>query len=211
MEEEKNGVEDLYIENNYFCIMKNLVIPFKKIGEKNWKENLISLLEKFEIDVEPLENKNLIHEVEKKFNCKFPKEMVDYYTYFGGIIDNPDFMYNLKPLQDFTSLSINNWDFATEQIKIEDRKNFIVFAESPSSDPICIKIGTNDIYLFSHDPRRYAKIFNNFSGYVISEIIALQELLGDVDFENEIDKQEFLNELLKGNDIDYEFRYMKLF
>ena len=56
----------------------------------------------------------------------------------------------------------------------------------------------------------YSKVYNNFSDYVISEIVALQELCGELSFENKSEKQAVLMNLLNGDNIDYEFRNQKL-
>ena len=119
-------------------------------------------------------------------------------------------MYKLKKLNEFKKLENCDWEFIKMYFDEETVKDFILFAESPGNDPLCINIKYGEIYLFSHDPVKSAKVFNTFNDFLLNEIIGLQELMGDMKFDNEKEKSKALKALLPGNDIDYDFRFMKL-
>lgn len=189
--------------------MKNIVNPIKQIGESEWVNKLATFLEEFDIEVLPLEDKKEISQTEKILGWSMPDDMKEYYLHFGGI-ESDDFLFNLKKLVEFTLLSAEEWKYVTESIEGVKFNEFIVFSESPGNDPLCIHKDTHEVYLFSHDPIMYSKVYNNFSDYVISEIVALQELCGELSFENKSEKQAVLMNLLNGDNIDYEFRNQKL-
>jgi hypothetical protein len=68
-----------------------------------------------------------------------------------------------------------------------DKFEYIVFSTSPSNEPLCINKNTNEIFLFSHDPLKYEKVYNDFNDYLISEIISIQKLFGYIKFKNSED------------------------
>jgi hypothetical protein len=184
-------------------------LPIKNIGENNWVKNLNCFLEYYDIEVFPLENVHLIKEIEQYLEWKIPDSIIEYYKYFGGI-DDHDFMYNLKKINEFKNLSNSNWEFIKTEFEENIIKKFIVFSESPANEPLCINKKSGEIYIFSHDPLKYAKVYKNFNDYFIDEIINLKELMGDLEFTNKDEKFETLKELLSGEEIDYEIRLIKL-
>jgi hypothetical protein len=184
-------------------------LPINKIGEKNWVNKLSDFLEKCDIEVMPLEDQKLIIETEEKLKWTFPYDIKEYYSNFGGI-KSSDFMYNLKHLKDYILLSDSIWEFVLLNFDKEITDNYIVFSTSPSNEPLCINKNTNEIFLFSHDPLKYAKVYNDFNDYLISEIISIQELFGYIEFKNNEYKIKYTSNLLKGNNIDYKFRNMKI-
>ena len=189
--------------------MLNYRIPIKRIGEKDWVKKLKSFLEEFDVEVEPIEDKNLLNITERRLNWQMPTDMKEFYLHFGGICSD-DFLYNFKNLEEITPLSNEEWTYVTKKLEERIISDHIVFSESPSNDPICINKTTSEIFLFSHDPLRYSKVYNNFSDYIVAETIALQELLGDLVFEGEEEKMKFMSEILSGDHIDYKFRNLKL-
>lgn len=189
--------------------MKNIENPIKQIGESEWVNKLTTFLKEFDIEVLPLEDKKEISQTEKRLDWSMPNDMKEYYLHFGGT-ESDDFLFNLKELLEFTLLSDKEWKYVTESIDDVNFNDFIVFSESPGNDPLCIHKDTHEVYLFSHDPIMYSKVYNSFSDYVISEIVALQELCGELSFESKSEKQTVLMNLLNGNNINYEFRNQKL-
>ncbi|UVR48235.1 SMI1/KNR4 family protein [Bacteroides uniformis] len=184
-------------------------IPIRKIGESDWINKLTTFLKEFDIDVKPLKDKHLLILTEQRLHWSMPNDMKEYYLNFGGVCSD-DFLFNLKSLQELCLLSDDDWAYVTENLNSQTLSNFIVYSESPSSDPLCIQKQSGEIFLFSHDPLYYAKVYNSFSDYLISEIILLQEQLGDLEFENTEEKKKFMSQLLKGDDIDIDFRNLKL-
>ena len=119
---------------------------------------------------------------------KLPDEMIDYYKHFGGI-DSSDFMYNLYKPDKFIKLKESHWSFLKEKFKDEDIEHFLVFSESPGNDPVCLNPEDSSIHFFSHDPIKSMKIFDDFNQYLRYEIIEIQKLMGDVEFDK---KEEIL-------------------
>lgn len=196
-------------KTNKLKYMYKFYLPIKKIGEKDWVGKLTDFLEEYDIEPEPLEDKELIKETEERFSWKIPEDMKMFYLKFGAT-ESDDFLYNLKPLEEFSELSDLEWEYVTEYLDKDWISNYIVFAESLSNDPIAINKETNEIYLFSHDPLIYAKIYNDFNDYILANLIDLQELLGDLEFNSEEDKLNFMSEMFSGDNIDYQFRNQKL-
>ncbi|WP_338794229.1 SMI1/KNR4 family protein [Bernardetia sp. MNP-M8] len=180
--------------------MKEPVLPIKTIGETNWTTKLTIFLEEYDVEVVGLES------LSSKF--ELPKLMDMYFRNFGGI-DSHDFMYNLYTPNKFIKLSESSWSFVKDKFSLKEMDEYIVFAESPSNDPICFHKTNNSIYLFSHDPIKKAKVFEDFNQYLLYEIIELQKLMGDIEWSEE-EEIEYKKENFRGKDIDYEFRYMKL-
>lgn len=92
----------------------------------------------------------------------------------------------------------------------DETDKYIVFAESPSNDPICFKRDTGEIYLFSHDPIKRAKVYKDFNDYLLNEIIEIQKLYAEVTFDSSKEEIEYKRNLLDGEGIDFDFRYLKL-
>ena len=136
------------------------------------------------------------------------QEMKDFYLYFGGT-DNTDFMSNLYPLDNLIPLSESSWEFVLSEFPREVIDKYIVFAESPATDPLCIDKDNYEVVLFSHDPIKCGKVYNNFNDYLKNEIISTQELLGELEFD-EGEKKSYMTKLLPGENIDFEFRHEKL-
>ncbi|SDD44639.1 hypothetical protein [Niabella drilacis] len=180
--------------------MEKITMPIHTIGESNWIEKLTAFLENYDVGVLGLDA------FDNDFNLS--KTVVDYYTYFGGI-DSSDFMYNLYRPEQFIQLSQSTWSFVKEHFTDQEPEPFIVFAESPGNDPVCFNKDDFSAWLFSHDPLKKAKVFEDFNQYLQYEIIELQKLMGDVEFANAGEELEYHKKYLGGKDIDYHFREMK--
>lgn len=174
-------------------------LPIESIGEDSWVDKLTLFLEEYDVEVEGVES------VSSTF--PLPDYMKDYYTFFGGI-ESSDFMYQLYKPDDFVLLSESNWSFVAENFSSSEIEKFVVFSESPGNDPVCINSEDNTIHLFSHDPLKGQKVFEDFNQYLQYEIIELQKLMGDIDWSKE-EEIEYHKEKLGGSNIDYSFRYMK--
>lgn len=179
--------------------MENITKPITIIGEPDWIEKLTVFLESYDVEVAGLDEMNT--------GFHLPEDVMEYYQNFGGI-DSSDFMYNLYKPKQLISLSQSQWSFAKENFTDAEMQPYIVFAESPGNDPVCFDAHDFSIWLFSHDPLKKAKVFEDFNQYLQYEIIELQKLMGDVGFDDD-EEMLYHKENLSGNDIDFDFRTMK--
>lgn len=173
-------------------------MPINKIGEENWIEKLTDFLAEYDVDVENLD-------FTSKYQLPFDMEL--YYKNFGGI-ESSDYMYNLYTPDKFIEIENSDWEFINEYFSGIEKNRFIVFGESPANDPLCLDLKTEEIYLFSHDPIKQEKVFENFTQYLKYEIIETQKLLGDIECDKS-EELEYHQEFLGGSNIDYKFRLMK--
>ena len=184
----------------------DFVLPIKRIGEDGWRENLQQYLESYDIlcvGVAP----EIIAACEKELCSALPEDMKQYYTFFGGI-DSSDFMYGLKPVEELELLFAANFTFVSLHFKLYEINTMIFFSHSPGNDPLCFDKDSGEIYLFSHDPVKKAKVFADFNQYRLFALLETEKLLGDSlteDLENQV-KERYLS----GEGIDYAFRDMKL-
>lgn len=184
------------------------ILPIRQIGEDNWIENLTCFLEDQDVEVISLETENF-QKTEQYLDWIIPSQTKDYFLHFGGI-ESSDFMYNLKKMDEWGALTNSIWEFVSLYFQQEETDKYIVFAESPSNDPICFKRDTGEIYLFSHDPIKRAKVYKDFNDYLLNEIIEIQKLYAEVTFDSSKEEIEYKRNLLDGEGIDFDFRYLKL-
>ncbi|GAV16020.1 SMI1/KNR4 family protein [Paenibacillus sp. chi10] len=189
-------------------INREPILPIRQIGEDNWVENLTCFLEDQDVEVISLETENF-QKTEKYLDWIIPSQTKDYFLHFGGI-ESSDFMYNLKKMDEWEALTNSIWEFVSLYFQQDETDTYIVFAESPSNDPICFKRDTGEIYLFSHDPIKRAKVYKDFNDYLLNEIIEIQKLYAEVTFDSSKEEIEYKRNLLDGEGIDFEFRYLKL-
>lgn len=180
-------------------------LPIKKIGEENWVEKLTEFLEYY--DVSNIDGDIISDNL--KDSLSMSDEIARYYESFGKI-DSSDFMYNLKPIDEFVALKDSDWSFVKEKFGKEEISDFIVFSQSPGNDPVCYKKGDTKIYLFSHDPVNKAIIFNSFNDYLLFELVQLEKLMGDAGFDDKSEENNFYKEVLNDDGVDIDFRYMKM-
>lgn len=180
--------------------------PINRIGEAKWVDKINSYLEKYDI---PFQGESIltIEQTENALELQLPSQIREYYLHFGRT-STSDFMYNLKPITEFKRLFAANLSFISLNFRMSEIDTMIIFSESPGTDPLCFDFKTGAIYLFSHDPIKKAKVFTDFSQYLVYELIEAEKLLGDPIDDNAA--KELEEEYLKGNDIDYDFRTMKL-
>lgn len=188
---------------------KEPVLPIKQIGESNWIEKLSAFLVNYDVDVIPVDDGNIFAEVEHNLEWIIPIYVKEYFLNFGGI-ESSDFMYNLKKVEDWQVLTGSIWEFISLYFKQDETDNYIVFSESIGNEPICFKKDTEEIYLFSHDPIKKAKVFKNFNDYLLNELIEIQKLYAEVTFDNSEEEWSYKADLLNGDGIDFDFRFMKL-
>ena len=186
---------------------KPFVLPFQQIGEPNWVENLRSYLEGYDISCEG-ESPAVIESIDAQFHSQLPTQLKEYYLHFGKTSCS-DYMYNLRPVTELTRLFASNWSFINLNFYLSDYNKMIEFSGSPAHDPICFDTETGAIYLFSHDPIKTAKVFTDFNQYVLSEVLETEREIGNSGLSLE-DVSRLVDEYLPGEDIDYEFRRMKL-
>ena len=53
-------------------------MPIQRIGERGWKSSLIKFLENYDIEVFPIDDKDILIEIEKKLGWKLPKDCLLY-------------------------------------------------------------------------------------------------------------------------------------
>ncbi|SYX81681.1 conserved protein of unknown function [Paenibacillus alvei] len=184
------------------------ILPIRQIGEDNWIENLTCFLEDQDVEVISLETENF-QNTEKYLDWIIPSQTKDYFLHFGGI-ESSDFMYNLKKMDEWEALTNSIWEFVSLYFQQDETDKYIVFAESPGNDPVCFKRNTGEIYLFSHDPIKRAKVYKDFNDYLLNEIIEIQKLYAEVTFDSSEEEIEYKRNLLDGEGIDFDFRYLKL-
>jgi len=184
------------------------ILPIRQIGEDNWIENLTCFLEDQDVEVISLETENF-QKTEQYLDWIIPSQTKDYFLHFGDI-ESSDFMYNLKKMDEWEALTNSIWEFVSLYFQQEETDKYIVFAESPGNDPICFKRDTGEIYLFSHDPIKRVKVYKNFNDYLLNEIIEIQKLYAEVTFDSSKEEIEYKRNLLNGEGIDFDFRYLKL-
>jgi SMI1-KNR4 cell-wall len=184
------------------------ILPIRQIGEDNWIENLTCFLEDQDVEVISLETENF-QNTEKYLDWIIPSQTKDYFLHFGGI-ESSDFMYNLKKMDEWEALTNSIWEFVSLYFQQDETDKYIVFAESPGNDPICFKRDTGEIYLFSHDPIKRAKVYKDFNDYLLNEIIEIQKLYAEVTFDSSKEEIEYKRNLLDGEGLDFDFRYLKL-
>jgi hypothetical protein len=186
---------------------KTFKLPITQIGESDWVSKLQNYLENSDIACTG-ENLATIEQAEAALELQLPMQIREYYLHFGTTSDS-DYMYNLKSVTELVRLFATNWSFITLNFRMSEIDTMIVFSESPGGDPLCFDFKTGAIYLFSHDPVKKAKVFNDLSQYVVHELLETERLVGDSGL-SEDDTQRLTDKYLSGEGIDYEFRTMKL-
>lgn len=186
---------------------KDFELPITRIGEPDWVNKLQRYLESNNIACTG-ESPATIEQAEAKLELQLPAQIKEYYLHFGTTSDS-DYMYNLKPVTELVRLFATNWSFITLNFRMSEIDTMIVFSESPGGDPLCFDFKTGAIYLFSHDPVKKAKVFNDLSQYVVHELLETERLVGDSGLD-ESDTQRLTATYLSGEGIDYAFRTMKL-
>lgn len=180
--------------------------PLTSIGEPNWEAKLRQHLAGYDIACEGATPQQLAA-CEASLGTALPAPMRAYYLAFGGS-QNPDFMYGLLPLAQVQPLATAGYEFISLYFTPAEVAGLIWFAESPGTDPLCFAQDTGALYLFSHDPVQKAKVFTDFSQYLLFELMQLEALLGEgLDEESE---QQLADRYLIGEGIDYAFRTQKL-
>jgi hypothetical protein len=130
-----------------------------------------------------------------------------YYLAFGGT-QSSDFMYGLLPLAEVTPLESADFEFINLYFAPQEVAGLVYFADSPGNDPLCVAQDTGELYLFSHDPVRKAKVFADFNQYLLFEIMQLEDLLGE-GLPQEL-AQQLTAAYLSADGVDYNFRAQKL-
>ena len=181
--------------------------PVTQIGEADWVNKLQAYLKGYDVNIQGASPAQ-IAATEKALATILPAEMKEYYRYFGAT-SNADFMYNLRPVQQLQWLADTDWEFISLYFAPSEINSFIVFSESSGNDPVCFDVQTGGIYLFSHDAVKMARVFDNFSQYLIYQLLDTEELIGD-DGLSEPAKQALKNKYLSSENLDYDFRDMKL-
>ncbi|MEB2301186.1 hypothetical protein LAV72_16335 [Lysinibacillus xylanilyticus] len=64
--------------------------------------------------------------------------------------------------------------------------------------------------MFSHDPIKMAKVYKDFNDYLLNEIVEIQKLYAEIAFDSSKEEIAYKENLLDGDGIDVDFRYLKL-
>lgn len=183
----------------------SFIPPITRIGEPDWVKKFQNYLERCDVLCAG-ESVTVIQDAEKYLELQLPPAIREYYEHFGTTSES-DFMYNLKPVSELRWLFATDWSFINSNFNMSEIDTMVVFGESPGNDPLCFDSKTGGIYLFSHDPIQKAKVFMDFSQYVVYEIFEIEQLVGDL---TDADIAALQRKYLSGADIDYDFRYIKL-
>ena len=186
---------------------KAFQFPFTRIGEPDWAAKLRQYLAAGGISCTG-ERLAAIEQAEASLAAPLPPPIREYYLRFGTTSD-ADYMYSLKPAAGLVHLGAAGWRFINENFLASEISRMIVFSESPGNDPLCFDAKTGAIYLFSHDPVEKAKVFSDFSQYVLHELLETERLVGDSDL-SESAVNQLTDKYLSGEGINYNFRALKL-
>jgi len=181
-------------------------LPLVRIGEPAWEAKLRQHLAGYDIACAGVPPQELAA-YEATLGAALPAPLRAYYQAFGAS-QSPDFMYGLLPVVELAPLATAGFEFTSLYFAPAEVAGMVWFAESPGNDPLCFDQGTGELYLFSHDPVRKAKVFADFNQYLLFELMQLEELLGD-GLGEEL-KQQLATQYLLGQGIDYAFRTQKL-
>lgn len=180
--------------------------PITRIGEADWVAKLQQYLASYDIDYLGVTSQELAA-CETRLGAALPESMRAYYLAFGGT-QSSDFMYGLLPLAEVAPLDSAGFEFISLYFTPPEVAGLAYFADSPGNDPLCVDQDTGELYLFSHDPVRKAKVFADFNQYLLSEIMQLEDLLGEGLPEERA--QQLAADYLAASGIDYDFRTQKL-
>ena len=180
--------------------------PLTGIGEPGWEAKLRQYLESHDIAYVGVTPQQLAA-CEATLGTPLPAAMRAYYLAFGDG-QSSDFMYGLLPVAAVAPLATAGFEFVSLYFAPAEVAGMVYFADSPGNDPLCFDQATGELYLFSHDPVRKAKVFTDFNQYLLFEIIQLEVLLGEG--MDETRAHQLADEYLLGDGIDYAFRTQKL-
>ncbi|RFP63498.1 hypothetical protein D0N36_19120 [Hymenobacter lapidiphilus] len=181
-------------------------LPITNIGQDNWVEKVAQFLNSYAIEPVGISSES-IRQREAALGVTLPTDIKEYYLHFGGT-DSSDFMYGLQKINQIQVFSVTDDSFPCCSFEFHELKDLVAFALSPANDPLCFDKNSGEIFLLSHDPLIKAKVFHNFSQYLLHELIELEKLEGNGISEEE--EKALTDEYLAGQGIDYPIRYMKL-
>ena len=184
----------------------NFVLPIKRIWEEGWRENFRQHLQGYAIPCIGIESE-VIAAREKELGVTLPEDIKQYYTFFGGI-ESSDFMYGLVPIEKLEFLFAADFDFVSLHFKPFEINKMAFFSYSPGNDPLCFDTDSGEIYLFSHDPLKKAKVFVDFNQYLLFELMETEKLLEDSLTDDQ--EKQLKHKYLSGDGIEHGFRDMKL-
>jgi hypothetical protein len=180
--------------------------PLTRIGEPAWETKLRQHLASYDISCAGVTPPQLAA-YEATLGAALPADMRTYYLAFGDS-QSSDFMYGLLPIAEIAPLTTAGFEFVSLYFAPVEVAGMVWFAESPGNDPLCFDQATGEIYLFSHDPVRKAKVFADFNQYLLSEIIQIETMLGEA--LDDTQARQLITSYLVGEGIDYAFRTQKL-
>jgi hypothetical protein len=194
------------IAHRYLPMENSFKLLLTSVGEPSWEAKLRQHLEGYNIACAGVTPQQ-VAACEAKLGAALPADMCAYYLAFGDS-QSSDFMYGLLPIAEVQPLATAGYEFISLYFTPGEIDGLVWFAESPGNDPLCFAQATGALYLFSHDPVRKAKVFTDFSQYLLFELIQLETLLGEgLDEKSE---QQLADRYLAGEGIDYAFRTQKL-
>ncbi|CAA9197909.1 hypothetical protein FLA105534_01870 [Flavobacterium bizetiae] len=194
---------------------EDIIIPFDKIGNSEWKEKsrliIESLAENWSneltepISIEEIEN------LEKRLGTTLPKELKLFYNTFG-IADIGEELQNFDDIMWIKELW-NEDDSYGPEFTDEDKISLpylISFSDClGNGNMFCFHSETKEIYYYDHDTRPFiTKMFNNMNDYIKGCLIFAQtDLFGDIEQELVEKWTEEIAEDLFGKDIVRKWHY----
>lgn len=194
---------------------KDVLIPFKKIGENNWekKSKLIieSLAENWDNELKEPISLEEIEKLENRLGTTLPNGLKIFYNTFG-IADIGEELQNFEDIIWIKELWGDDNPYGPEFTK-EDNivlPHLISFSDYlGNGNMFCFHSDTKEIYYYDHDTRPYlTKMFDHVDDYIKGCLIFAQtDLFGEVGQE-QVDKwTEEIAEDLFGKAIIRKWRY----
>lgn len=195
---------------------EDIIIPFDKIGDKNWKTKTAQIIEAFadtwDEELKSPISATEITAVETKLGTKLPEELKLFYQTFGlaNIGEELQELDQMEWMKDIWSDNPENGpDFTPEDNEI--LPYLVTFSNYiGNGNMFCFHSETKEIYLFDHDSSSYInKLFNTADDYIKGCLIFAQaELYGeDTDEEDAEEWSEEVAEKLFGSDTIKKWKY----
>lgn len=194
----------------------DVLIPFKVIGEENWKDKtdiiLKSYNELWEIEAGQPKTINEIQDLESKLGVSIPSELALFYKTYG-VIDIGELLLDFDQIQYLENIWKEQPQYAPQFSKNDQKvlSNLIVFSDYlGNGNMFCFHNETEEVYYFDHDLRPHiSKLFGSVSDYIRGCLITAQNMMfGD---DSSPDQCEFWCEnvckQLYGSDIVVKWQY----
>ncbi|MET4142999.1 SMI1/KNR4 family protein [Pedobacter sp. UYP1] len=195
---------------------KDIIIPFGKIGDNDWKNNTGQIIDAFadtwEEELKDPISADEIRTLETRLGTTLPAGISLFYQTFGlaNIGEELQELDQMGWMKDIWANNPQNGpDFTSEDKEI--LPYLITFSNYiGNGNMFCFHSETKEIYLFDHDSGSYiTKMFNTADDYIKGCLIFAQaELYGEETDQEDADEwSEEVAEDLFGNDIIKKWKY----